>query len=86
MNPGDEVTLEFADADYSENVIGKDNGHFLVSWLEEGFVVWPAARYGCTVRDRSGTVDCGRQRPAPVDLAQRPRLRETVRPDCRSPT
>ncbi|MEU4319645.1 hypothetical protein AB0F85_07215 [Nocardia fluminea] len=72
MNPGDELTFDFADADYSESVIGKDNGHFLVSWLDEGFVVWPAARYGSTVLDRSGTeLDCGHKRPAHADLAWR---------------
>ncbi|MFF2085023.1 hypothetical protein ACFVVM_14710 [Nocardia sp. NPDC058176] len=72
MNPGDELTFDYEDADYCESVIGEGNGHFLVSWLAEGFVVWPAARYGSTVRDRSGAeVDCGHQRPADVDLAWR---------------
>ncbi|MFE6924793.1 hypothetical protein ACFVAV_27470 [Nocardia sp. NPDC057663] len=72
MNPGDELTFDFDEADYAENMIGKDNGHFLVSWLDDGIVVWPASRYGSTVRDQSGTeLDCGHQRPAHVDLAWR---------------
>ncbi|MFD4428978.1 hypothetical protein [Nocardia sp. NPDC058497] len=70
MHPGDVLTIDFDDADFAEHLIG--NGHFEVSWRDDGVVVWPASRYGSTVRDRSGTeIDCGHQRPDHVDRAWR---------------
>ncbi|MEV0683841.1 hypothetical protein AB0I35_08245 [Nocardia sp. NPDC050378] len=72
MNPGDEFTFDFDDADYAEHVIGKDNGDFMVEWLDDGLLLWPSSRSGSTVRDKSGTeLDCGHQRPAHIDQAWR---------------
>ncbi|MEU8896632.1 hypothetical protein [Nocardia sp. NPDC048505] len=71
MRPGDAFIIEFDDADYSEHVVSND-AQFDVSWHEDGIIVWPAGRFGGTVRDQSGTeLPCGHQRPEHVDRAWR---------------
>ncbi|MET7774065.1 hypothetical protein [Nocardia sp. NPDC005366] len=72
MRHDDALTVEFEDADFTENII-REGQVFDVHWLEDGMVVWVAA-LEFTVRDQSGAeLRCGHQRPEDIDQAGKTR-------------